>query len=56
MGAGVFIEWWGTKFDFLGFFSKFFGAIMVKTASFSVQMVEFVFKRLNLNSNGPIKS
>jgi hypothetical protein len=41
-GEGVFIGW-ETKFKKLGFFG-FFGAIMVKTSSFLVQMIEFVFK------------
>jgi hypothetical protein len=38
----VFIVWWATKFEifrFFGFFSP-----TVKTASFSFQTVEFVFK------------
>jgi hypothetical protein len=27
---------------------------MIKTASFSVQMIKFIFKRLNFNLNKPI--
>jgi hypothetical protein len=37
---GVFIEWWETKFENFRFFG-FFGALTIKTASFSVQMVKF---------------
>jgi hypothetical protein len=40
---GVFIGW-GTKFEILRIFFKFFGALTVKTASFLVQTVEFIFK------------
>jgi hypothetical protein len=46
----------GTKFAIFRNFLDFFGAITVKTASFSVQTVKFVFKRLNFNSNKPITS
>jgi hypothetical protein len=49
---GVFIGWWRTKFVIFRNFSDFFGYITVKTASFSVQTVEFIFKQLNFNSNG----
>jgi hypothetical protein len=43
---GVFIGW-GTNFDFFKIFFRFFGALTVKMVSFSVQMVEFVFKQIN---------
>jgi hypothetical protein len=42
----------GQNLNFLGFF----GAIAVKTFSFSVQTVEFVFKQSNFNLNGSITS
>jgi hypothetical protein len=38
----IFIGW-GMKFGFLGFF-RVFGALTIKTASFSIQMVKFIFK------------
>jgi hypothetical protein len=51
---GVFIGW-GKKFEhFRGFFCIFWD-ITVKMVSFSVQMIEFIFKRSNLNSNRLIK-
>jgi hypothetical protein len=28
--GGVFIGWWGTKFEFLKIFFEFFGALTVK--------------------------
>jgi hypothetical protein len=52
---GVFIGW-GQNLKFLEKIG-FFGAITVKkTSSFSVQTVEFVFKRSNFNSNESITS
>jgi hypothetical protein len=50
---GVFIGW-GTKFEKFRIFLDVFGA--VKTTSFSVQTVEFIFKRSNFNLSGPIRS
>jgi hypothetical protein len=51
---GVFIG--GQNLNFLEKKFGFFRALTVKTASFLVQTVEFVFKRSNFNSNRPITS
>jgi hypothetical protein len=40
---GVFIGW-GMKFEKNWIFFEFFGPITVKTTSFLVQTIEFVFK------------
>jgi hypothetical protein len=49
--VGVFIGW-GRNLIFF----KFLGALTIKTASFLVQTVEFVFKRSNFNLKGAIRS
>jgi hypothetical protein len=46
----------GMKFENFRIFFGFFGALTVKTASFSVQMIEFVFNQSDFNLNGPIMS
>jgi hypothetical protein len=51
---GVFIGWWRTKFEIFRIFFRIFGVIRSKTACFSVQTVEFIFKQSNFNSNRPI--
>jgi hypothetical protein len=50
VGGGVFIRWWRTKF--VGFFSGFWSPNGKKRLVFLVQMIEFIFKQSNLNSNG----
>jgi hypothetical protein len=47
---------WGMKFQIFRIFFKKIRALTIKTASFPVQMVKFVFKRSNFNSNRPITS
>jgi hypothetical protein len=42
----------GTKFQFF----EFFGALTIKTTSFSIQTVKLVFKRSHLNLNETIRS
>jgi hypothetical protein len=54
---GVFIGWWWTKFKKIRIFFSFVGSPKgQKMASFSVQTIKFIFKRLNFNSNGSITS
>jgi hypothetical protein len=54
---GVFIGWWWTKFKKIRIFFSFVGSPNgQKMASFSVQTIKFIFKRLNFNSNGSITS
>jgi hypothetical protein len=35
----------GTKFEFLRIFFGFFGAVMIKMASFSIEVIKFKFKQ-----------
>jgi hypothetical protein len=53
---GVFIGWWGTKFEIFRKKKLDFLEPNSKKASFLVQTVEFVFKRSNFNLNGPTTS
>jgi hypothetical protein len=51
----VEMSWWegGGKIWFFGIFSRFFRAIMVKTTSFSIQMIKFEFKRNTWTNQEP---
>jgi hypothetical protein len=45
----------GQNLIFLETFFIFFGAITVKTTSFSIKMIKFIFKQSNLNLNNLIR-
>jgi hypothetical protein len=45
----------GTKFEIFRIFFRFFRAITIKTTSFSIQTVTFIFKWSNLNLNRSIR-
>jgi hypothetical protein len=52
----IFIGGWGTKFNFFRIFLNFLDIKQLKYDQIYIQIVEFIFKRLNLNSNRSVRS